>query len=70
MDVCDNNLLAFAFHIVADLTYDLWHQAVSATGTRRDFFQRMRSITVYWVFSSWMHLLAAMAFKDQLPQPP
>jgi hypothetical protein len=64
------NLLAFAFHTVADLSYDLWHKAVSKAGTRRDFFQHMRSITVYWVFSSWTHLLTAMAFKDPLPQPP
>lgn len=64
------NLLAFAFHTIADLTYDLWHQAVSIAGTRRDFFQLMRAATFFSVFSSWTHLLATMAFKDQLPQPP
>ena len=64
------NLLAFAFHTVADLTYDVWYQAVSKTGARSRFFERMRSITVFVVFRSWTNLLTTMAFASQLPQPP
>jgi hypothetical protein len=64
------NLLAFTFHTVAELTYDLWQQAVNKTGARSRFFERMRSITVFLVFRSWTDLLTALAFASQLPQPP
>jgi hypothetical protein len=64
------NLLAFTFHTVAELTYDLWRQAVNKTGARSRFFERMRSITVFLVFRSWTDLLTALAFASQLPQPP
>jgi hypothetical protein len=33
------NLLAFAFHTVAELTHDLWLQAIERAGARRRFFE-------------------------------
>ena len=51
------NLLAFTFHTVAELTHDLWLQAINKTGARNRFFERLRSITVFLVFPSWQHLL-------------
>jgi len=64
------NLLAFAFHTVADLTHDLWLQAINKTATRTRFFERLRSITVFIVFQSWHDLLTTLAFAHPPPQPP
>jgi len=47
------NLLAFTFHTVVELTHDLRLKAINKTGARTRFFERMRSITVFLVFSSW-----------------
>ncbi len=64
------NLLAFTFHTVAELTHDLWPQAINKTGARNRFFERLRSITVFLVFPSWQHLLTTMAFAHTPAQPP
>jgi hypothetical protein len=64
------NLLAFAFHTVAELTHDLWLQAINKAGARRRFFEHLRSITVYLVFPSWQNLLTTLAFAHPPSQPP
>jgi hypothetical protein len=64
------NLLAFAFHTVAELTYDLWLQAINKTGARSRFFERLRSITVFLLFLDWQHLLTTLAFAHPPSQPP
>jgi hypothetical protein len=64
------NLLAFAFHTVAELTHDLWLQAINKTGARARFFERLRSITVFLVFPSWQNLLTTLAFAHPPSQPP
>jgi hypothetical protein len=64
------NLLAFVFHTVADLTYDLWLQAINKAGARSRFFQHLRSITVFLVFPSWQNLLTTLAFVHPPSQPP
>src|SRR5258707_5430251 len=51
------NLLAFTFHTVAELTHDLWLQAINKTGARARFFERLRSITGFLLFASWPNLL-------------
>jgi hypothetical protein len=51
------NLLAFAFHTVADCVDDLWQRARSAKGSRKRFFEHIRTITAYLVFPSWAALL-------------
>jgi hypothetical protein len=64
------NLLAFAFHTVADLTHDLWLQAVNKAGARSRFFERLRVITVLLVLPSWHDLLTTLAFAQPPSQPP
>ena len=64
------NLLAFVFHTVADLTYDLWLQAINKAGARSRFFEHLRSITVFLVFPSWQNLLTTLAFVHPPSQPP
>jgi hypothetical protein len=64
------NLLAFAFHTVAELTHDLWLQAINKTGARSRFFERLRSITVFLVFPSWQDLLTTLAFAHPPSQAP
>jgi hypothetical protein len=64
------NLLAFAFHTVADLAEPLWRKARDLTHTRIGFFNNMRALTVYIVFASWTQLLKTIAFDMPLPRPP
>jgi hypothetical protein len=64
------NLLAFTFHTVADLTHDLWLQAINKAGARSRFFERLRSITIFQVFQSWKDLLTTLAFAHPPSQPP
>lgn len=65
------NLLAFAFHTVAELTEDLWRRAAQAQGRRTRFFEALRSITVFLLFRSWTDLLETLAFaRPPPPQPP
>jgi len=64
------NLLAFAFHTVAELTHDLWLKAINKTAARARFFERLRSITVFLVFPSWQNLLTTLAFAHPPSQPP
>jgi len=65
------NLLAFAFHTVAELAEDLWRTAMEAQGRRTRFFEHLRSITVFLLFPSWTDLLETLAFaQPPPPQPP
>jgi len=60
------NLLAFAFHTVCDLAEDLWCGAMQKMGTRARFFENLRSITTFLIFST--DLLATS--PDRRPPPP
>jgi hypothetical protein len=51
------NLLAFAFHTVAQLCVVAWRNARAACGARYRFFEHLRTITAYIVFDDWPHLL-------------
>ena len=65
------NLLAFAFHTVAELAEDLWRRAAQAQGRRTRFFEALRSITVFLLFPSWADLLETLAFaRPPPPRPP
>jgi hypothetical protein len=64
------NLLAFAFHTVAELTEDLWCQALHIAGTRVRFFSKLREITDYLLFPSWRVLFETLTFKISLVLPP
>jgi hypothetical protein len=54
------NLLAFAFHTVATLSVLAWRNAIAARGTKRDFFQHLRTVTAYIIFADWPVLLLAI----------
>ncbi len=51
------NLLAFAFHTVAQLCVIAWRNARATCGARYRFFEHLRTITAYIVFDDWAHLL-------------
>ncbi len=64
------NLIAFAYHTLAELTEDLWARAREKAGTPIAFFNHLRSITVFLVFASWRDLLATLTFEQPPPRPP
>jgi hypothetical protein len=64
------NLLAFACHTVCELGSGAWRRAMRELVTRQGFFQSLRIITTYLVFSSWDELLATLAFTRPPPLGP
>ena len=56
------NLLAFSFHTVCELADNLWRRAAKAQGRRTRFFEALRSITIFLVFT----FLAAPAGNPRL----
>lgn len=62
------NLLAFAFHTVANLAVLAWRNALAARGASYSFFEHLRTITAYIVFPDWQNLLTAIA--DPKARPP
>ncbi len=63
------NLLAFAFHTVCDLVSKRWHEAREAFGARRQFFQDLRSITGYHLFTDRGALIRTMITGEPPPEP-
>jgi hypothetical protein len=47
----------------------VWRAATEAIGTRKRFFEHMRSITVFLVFPDWEDILATLAFIKPPPLP-
>ena len=64
------NLLAFAIHTVCDLVEKIWRQARTTLGSRRRFFQDLRSITRYLVFADWDALIRTLITGEPPPEPP
>lgn len=54
------NLLAFLFHTVLQLVDPSYQQIRQQRGTRKGFFQDILSLTKYWLFESWQHLIDFM----------
>lgn len=54
------NLLAFLFHTVSALLDATYQQLRAALGARQTFFNDIRTLTRYFVFDSWDHLLQFM----------
>jgi hypothetical protein len=54
------NLLAFLFHTVLHLVDLSYQQIRSLLGTRQRFFSDLRTLTTYFVFDSWRHLISFM----------
>jgi len=61
------NLLAFAFHTVADCVDTLWQQARDKKGSRKRFFEHIRTITAYLVFPTWHTLLETLLTSKPPP---
>ncbi len=49
-------LLAFLFHTVLQLGCELYQAVRQELGARRNFFNDLRALTRYILFSSWRHL--------------
>ncbi len=54
------NLLAFLFHTVLHLVDIPYQQIRLQRGTRKGFFQDILSLTKYFLFNSWQHLIDFM----------
>jgi hypothetical protein len=64
------NLLAFLFHTVFALLDAKYQRLRVALGTRQTFFNDIRTLTRYFVFASWDHLLNFMLQQLELVPPP
>ncbi len=54
------NLLAFLFHTVLQLIDSSYQEIRRKRGTRRGFFQNILSLTKYFLFENWKHLIDFM----------
>jgi hypothetical protein len=54
------NLLAFLFHTVLQLIDSSYQEIRRKRGTRKGFFQDILSLTKYFLFKSWQHLIEFM----------
>jgi hypothetical protein len=64
------NLLAFLLHTVLSLTSVKYQRLRQALGTRRTFFDDLRTLTRYLFFQSWDHLLDFMIAQLELQPVP
>lgn len=64
------NLLAFLFHTVFALLDTKYQVLRAALGVQQTFFNDMRTLTRYFVFASWDHLLTFMLQQLELVPPP
>ncbi len=63
-------LLAFTFHSAADFACSFYKNARDKLGPRRRFFEHVRSLTFYHVFSSWKSLFLFMVQSIKGGDPP
>ena len=63
------NLLSFAFHTVCDPVARLWRRARDVIGTRRRFFEELRTITRYLLFADWGALIRTLITGEPPPPP-
>ncbi len=63
------NLLAFLFHTVLHLVDNSYQQVRLLLGTRKRFFNDLRTLTTYFVFDSWQHLISFMLTEFEPIQP-
>jgi hypothetical protein len=62
------NLLAFLLHTLLDVTDTVYRQLRHELGTRKTFFDDIRTLTRYMLFDSWNHLLTFMFVQLELDQ--
>jgi hypothetical protein len=63
------NLLAFLFHTVFELLDAKYRMLRATLGARETFFGDLRTLTRYFVFESWEHLLTFMIEQLELRPP-
>jgi hypothetical protein len=63
------NLLAFLFHTILGLVDEPYQRVRAALGARQTFFNDIRTLTRYFVFDSWDHLLHFMLQQLELIPP-
>ncbi len=61
------NLLAFAYHTVAELCVLAWRNAMATWRARYHFFEQLRGISAYIVFADWRALLETIANPKARP---
>lgn len=64
------NLLAFLFHTVFELADSKYQRLREALAARRTFFNDIRALTRYWLFTSWDNLLDFMIKQLELAPDP
>ena len=64
------NLLAFLFHTILGLLDSTYQLLRTTLGTRQTFFNDIRTLTRYFVFDSWDHLLRFMMQQLEIQPPP
>lgn len=64
------NVLAFLFHTIFALLDAKYQLLRAALGARQTFFNDIRTLTRYFVFESWEHLLTFMLQQLELTLPP
>ena len=64
------NLLAFLFHTIFALLDANYQRLRAALGARQTFFNDIRTLTRYFVFDGWEHLLKFMLEQLELAPPP
>jgi hypothetical protein len=64
------NLLAFLFHTIFALLDANYQRLRAALGARQTFFNDIRTLTRYFVFDGWEHLLTFMLEQLELEPPP
>jgi hypothetical protein len=63
------NLLAFAMHGACDFLVAAWKDARKSRGSRKRFFEHLRTITAYIVFASWNSLIRTILTGVPPPAP-
>ena len=63
------NLLAFLPHTIAQVADELYQQIRQALGPRRTFFNDVRALMRYLIFSDWQALLQFMFVQLELEPP-
>jgi hypothetical protein len=63
------NLLAFGMHTACDLIESAWRATMERYGSRRYFFERLRNVTIDFVFADWAHLLHCLLTGERPPPP-
>lgn len=64
------NLLAFLLHTVTHLTNKIYRRVRAALGRRAAFFNDLRALLRYLIFSSWAELLYFMAVQLEIDPTP